>query len=367
MFFFILFGFFKVCGDCHGRWSWHHLAKLLTISFYSPRCVLCRNIPSVNTEHEYSLLSATTASVSTTVGILPSPATPRFSVPTPRTPRTPRGINAASSGQGSVKQDGTELSSPASTPSTSLPLSSVEPLARRGPSLPEAHSLYTVLLLSDSVLNVFKDRNFDSCCICACNMNVKGADVGVYIPDSTCEDQYRCMCGFSAIVNRLLSHGTGLFLEDELDIFGRTSEVGRAAERRLALCRRDPTMGNPKAKKTQDVSLASPSFMVLLQEQCSQPISSLASLHLPLRCSCHGRKGALLQSWMSEKQWADGNDACVDCYNALEQGLLYVDNPTGGKVDSTVVRSTAFHSWHQTNGRKQTFIWSDERQRIRLL
>lgn len=185
-------------------------------------------------------------------------------------------------------------------------------------------------------------------------MNVKGADVGVYIPDSTCEDQYRCMCGFSAIVNRLLSHGTGLFLEDELDIFGRTSEVGRAAERRLALCRRDPTMGYPKAKKTQDVSLASPSFMVLLQEQCSQPMSSLASLHLPLRCSCHGRKGALLQSWMSEKQWADGNDACVDCYNALEQGLLYVDNPTGGKVDSTVVRSTAFHSWPQTNGKKHT-------------
>ncbi|CAF99193.1 unnamed protein product, partial [Tetraodon nigroviridis] len=349
----------KIPDQCYYRPSWSLLPKIEHFPVVLQNTAFTRdgytNIPSVNTEHEYSLLSATTASVSTTVGILPSPATPRFSVPTPRTPRTPRGINAASSGQGSVKQDGTELSSPASTPSTSLPLSSVEPLARRGPSLPEAHSLYTVLLLSDSVLNVFKDRNFDSCCICACNMNVKGADVGVYIPDSTCEDQYRCMCGFSAIVNRLLSHGTGLFLEDELDIFGRTSEVGRAAERRLALCRRDPTMGNPKAKKTQDVSLASPSFMVLLQEQCSQPISSLASLHLPLRCSCHGRKGALLQSWMSEKQWADANDACVDCYNALEQGLLYVDNPTGGKVDSTVVRSTAFHSWHQTNGEKHAF------------
>uniref|UniRef100_A0A3Q4GL38 Mediator of RNA polymerase II transcription subunit 13 n=1 Tax=Neolamprologus brichardi TaxID=32507 RepID=A0A3Q4GL38_NEOBR len=71
-------------------------------------------------------MSGATASTSTTTGILPSPATPRFSVPTPRTPRTPRGINTASSGQGSVKQDGTELSSPVSTPSTSLPLSSVD-------------------------------------------------------------------------------------------------------------------------------------------------------------------------------------------------------------------------------------------------
>ncbi|XP_070844891.1 mediator of RNA polymerase II transcription subunit 13-like isoform X4 [Chaetodon trifascialis] len=364
----------KIPEQCYYRPSWALLPKMehFPTAMHPQNNTFIRdgytNIPSVNalTDQEYGQMSATTASVSTTVGILPSPATPRFSVPTPRTPRTPRGINAASSGQGSVKQDGTELSSPVSTPSTSLPLSSVEPLARPGPSLPEAHSLYAILLLSDSVLNVFKDRNFDSCCICACNMNVKGADVGVYIPDSTCEDQYRCMCGFSAIVNRLLAHGTGLFLEDELDIYGRTSEVGRAAERRLALCRRDPTMGDPRAKKPQDAAPASPLVMILLQEQCSQPISSLASLHLPLSCSCHGRKGALLQSWMSEKQWADGSDACVECYNALEQGLQYVDNPTGGKVDPAVVRSTALHSWPHTNVVDMSMLSSQDMVRMLL-
>uniref|UniRef100_A0A8C4E9Z6 Mediator of RNA polymerase II transcription subunit 13 n=1 Tax=Dicentrarchus labrax TaxID=13489 RepID=A0A8C4E9Z6_DICLA len=364
----------KIPEQCYYRPSWALLPKMehFPTVMHPQNNTLIRdgytNIPSVNnlTDQEYAQMSGTTASVGTTVGILPSPATPRFSVPTPRTPRTPRGINAASSGQGSVKQDGTELSSPVSTPSTSLPLSSVEPLARPGPSLPEAHSLYAVLLLSDSVLNVFKDRNFDSCCICACNMNVKGADVGVYIPDSTCEDQYRCMCGFSAIVNRLLAHGTGLFLEDELDIYGRTSEVGRAAERRLALCRRDPTMRDPRAKRPQDAAPASPLVMVLLQEQCSQPISSLASLHVPLSCSCHGRKGALLQSWMSEKQWADGSDACVECYNALEQGLQYVDNPTGGKVDPAVVRSTVLHSWPHMNVVDMSMLSSQDMVRMLL-
>ena len=293
-------------------------------------------------------MSTNTASVGT-------PATPRFSVPTPRTPRTPRGLNAASSGQGSVRQDGTELSSPASTPSTGLPPgASVDPHARPGPSLPEAHSLYAVLLLSDSVLNLFKDRNFDSCCICACNMNVKGADVGVYIPDSTREDQYRCMCGFSAVVNRRLAHGTGLFLEDEMDIFGQGSEVGRAAERRLALCRRDPPMGDPCAKRPQDSPPAPPSVMLLIQEQCSQPVASLASLDLPPGCSCHGRHGALLQSCLADKQWADGSDACVECYNALEQGLQYVDNPAGGAVDAAVVRRTALHPWSHANGEFDT-------------
>ncbi|KAL7834850.1 hypothetical protein SRHO_G00290970 [Serrasalmus rhombeus] len=287
-------------------------------------------------------MSTGAASVGTVGGVLPSPATPRFSVPTPRTPRTPRGVGTAS-GQGSVKQDGTELSSPASTPSASLPLSSVEPVPC-GPALPEAHSLYAILLLSDSVLDIFKDRNFDSCCICACNTNVKGADVGVYIPDSTLEDQYRCMCGFSAIVNRRLAHGAGLFLEDELDIFGRGSEAGRAAERRLALCSREPSAGTRRG--TQEPPLA---VLGLIQEQCSQPISSLASLHKPAACSCRSRQGALLQSWVADRLWADSSDACVECYNALVQGLQYVDNAAGGKVEQALVRSTALHTWPQTN------------------
>ncbi|CAL8319983.1 unnamed protein product [Lota lota] len=324
------------------------------------------NVPSVSTltEQDYVQMSANAASVGT-------PATPRFSVPTPRTPRTPRGPNAAGSGQGSVRQDGgTEPGSPASSsaPSTGLPPgASVDPQARPGPSLPEAHSLYAVLLLSDSVLNLFKDRNFDSCCICACNMNVKGADVGVYIPDSTREDQYRCMCGFSAVVNRRLAHGTGLFLEDEMDIFGRGSEAGGAAERRLALCRRDPPMGDPGAKRPQDSAPAPPSVVALIREQCSHPVASPASLHRPPGCPCRGRRGALLlQSWTADRQWADGGDACAECYNALEQGLQYVDNPAGGAVDAAVVRNTALHPWTHADVVDMSVLSSQEVVRMLL-
>ncbi|KAG7481046.1 hypothetical protein MATL_G00062900 [Megalops atlanticus] len=347
----------RIPENCYYRPSWALPPKMEHLHL-PPQLPYTRdgyiNVPSVNSllDQDYAQMSTpqmgTPAAVHSTAstcntggaGVLPSPspATPRFSVPTPRTPRTPRGTGAAGSGQGSVKQEGTELSSPASsTPTTSrLGLSSVEPVA--SPALPEAHSLYTVLLLSDSVMDVFKDRNFDSCCICACNMNVKGADVGLYIPDSSREDQYRCMCGFSAIVNRRLAHGTGLFLEDELDIFGRGSEVGRAAERRLALCRRTAPIADPAA-----------GVLVLLQEQCSRPISSLASLHRPPACSCHGRQGALLQNWVADKLWADSSDACTECYNALVQGQQYVDNPAGGKVDPAIVRSSALHSWPHTN------------------
>ncbi|XP_049330535.1 mediator of RNA polymerase II transcription subunit 13-like isoform X2 [Astyanax mexicanus] len=338
----------KIPEQCYYRPSWALLPKMEHYCLPAQAPFLRDgyvNVPSISTlqDQDYSQMSTCTTSVGTVGGVLPSPATPRFSVPTPRTPRTPRGMGTAS-GQGSVKQDGTELSSPASTPSASLPLSSVEPAAC-GPALPEAHSLYAILLLSDSVLDVFKDRNFDSCCICACNTNVKGADVGVYIPDSTREDQYRCMCGFSAIANRRLAHGAGLFLEDELDIFGRGSEAGRAAERRLALCRRELPAGATR-RGTQEPPM---SVLGLIQEQCSQPITSLASLHKPAACSCRSRQGALLQSWAADRLWADSIDACVECYNALVQGLQYVDNATGGKVEQALVRSTALHSWPHTN------------------
>uniref|UniRef100_A0A8B9J9X9 Mediator of RNA polymerase II transcription subunit 13 n=1 Tax=Astyanax mexicanus TaxID=7994 RepID=A0A8B9J9X9_ASTMX len=352
----------KIPEQCYYRPSWALLPKMEHYCLPAQAPFLRDgyvNVPSISTlqDQDYSQMSTCTTSVGTVGGVLPSPATPRFSVPTPRTPRTPRGMGTAS-GQGSVKQDGTELSSPASTPSASLPLSSVEPAAC-GPALPEAHSLYAILLLSDSVLDVFKDRNFDSCCICACNTNVKGADVGVYIPDSMREDQYRCMCGFSAIANRRLAHGAGLFLEDELDIFGRGSEAGRAAERRLALCRRELPAGATR-RGTQEPPM---SVLGLIQEQCSQPITSLASLHKPAACSCRSRQGALLQSWAADRLWADSIDACVECYNALVQGLQYVDNATGGKVEQALVRSTALHSWPHTNGKSLYFskLSSDER------
>uniref|UniRef100_A0A672RH56 Mediator of RNA polymerase II transcription subunit 13 n=1 Tax=Sinocyclocheilus grahami TaxID=75366 RepID=A0A672RH56_SINGR len=313
----------KIPEHCYYRPSWTDMTKM------EQYCPTTQNpfsrdayVSGALLEQDYTSMTMSAAFTGTTTSVLPSPSASRFSVPTPR---TPRGMGAAS-GQGSVRQDGTELSSPASTPSTSVPLSSVEPSVS-GPPLPEAHSLYVILLLSDSVLNIFKDRNFDSCCICACNMNVKGADVGVYIPDSTCEDQYRCMCGFSAIVNRRLAHGAGLFLEDELDIFGRGSEAGQAAERRLALCRRDPP-----GRKAEEQQMPA-SVIALLQEQCSQPITSLTSLHKS----------------PTDRLWVDSSDACVECYNALMQGLQYVDNAAGGKVEQATVRSNALHTWPQTN------------------
>lgn len=59
---------------------------------------------------------------------------------------------------------------------------------------------------------------------------IRGADAGIYLapygPHPLNEDDStRCTCGFSAVVNRRLSHRTGLFYEDEFEITGLSDET----------------------------------------------------------------------------------------------------------------------------------------------
>lgn len=129
--------------------------------------------------------------------------------------------------QNSVGQQKTplsyELQSPASNASSYLnktPNSNMNHNIGTNNQIPEAQSLLVNIVLSDSILNLFKDHNFDSCNICVCNMTIKGSDLGVYIPNPTGEQEYKCTCGFSAVMNKRFGHFAGLFYEDEVDITG---------------------------------------------------------------------------------------------------------------------------------------------------
>lgn len=59
-------------------------------------------------------------------------------------------------------------------------------------SLPEAQSLLVNMTISDSMLNLYKDQNFDSCNLCVCNMNILGNDLGLYLPREKYEVCTRC-------------------------------------------------------------------------------------------------------------------------------------------------------------------------------
>ncbi|XP_037300953.1 mediator of RNA polymerase II transcription subunit 13, partial [Manduca sexta] len=138
--------------------------------------------------------------------------------------------------------------SPAPTPgpgAVAVPAPSAAPAAPR-----PAHSACPLLLnvlLADTVLNVFRDHNFDSCTLCVCNAgprvvgNIRGGDASTYLSPLPVEgggeegegggvddEPARCTCGFSAVVNRRLAHRAGLFYEDEMEITGVAEEPGGA-------------------------------------------------------------------------------------------------------------------------------------------
>ncbi|XP_061418072.1 mediator of RNA polymerase II transcription subunit 13-like isoform X1 [Lethenteron reissneri] len=298
-------------------------------------------------------------------GVLPSPATPRFSTPnprTPRTPRTPRGPGGPASIPSSTNYNSAgDLYSPAaSTPSTFRPVNSVEPPATTGQALPEAHSLYVTLILSDTVLNLFRDRNFDSCCLCACNMNIKGADVGLYLPDPGLEIQRRCSCGFSAVVNRRLGPNAGLFLEDELDIVGGPlTEFGRAAQRRLECCGQTDADGGLRLGAPDILDSASQdtaTLVSLLEDSCNNPFPPLGLVAspsppplppppLPGLPGLSALPGPAAGPGGADALRLDLSDGSSECVMALEAGRQYVDNPSGGRMEETAVKGTLLHHW----------------------
>lgn len=270
-----------------------------------------------------------------------------------------------------------ELPSPATSTASSYlnkNLNSVEPvptpiMARA----PEANSLVVNILLGDTALNIFRDHNFDSCTLCVCNAgpkvvgNIRGADAGIYLPTPppqpqptlpfpptspfpgmgmsgppppylmgsspghhgvapnvmavvTEEDPIRCSCGFSAVVNRRLSHRSGLFYEDELEITGIAEDPGdRRKSSLLAYLLPNTGKSGQENINTGDmVDLVPQNVMELLKEQCVIIQSSSNSLYRASR-QFRGILGPDVPygTTVNVLEFMDGND--VTCM-ALEQG-----------------------------------------------
>ena len=70
---------------------------------------------------------------------------------------------------------------------------------------PLANSLTVNLVLSDSLLNLYRDINFNSCTMCVCctnDGNIRGGESLLYLPDINSDEDYDCKCGYSAVMNR---------------------------------------------------------------------------------------------------------------------------------------------------------------------
>ncbi|XP_046680000.1 mediator of RNA polymerase II transcription subunit 13 isoform X3 [Homalodisca vitripennis] len=218
---------------------------------------------------------------------------------------------------------------------------------------PEANSLVVNILLGDTALNIFRDHNFDSCTLCVCNAgpkvvgNIRGADAGVYLPTGPPfsggvfspahhpqeDDPIRCSCGFSAVVNRRLSHRSGLFLEDEMEITGLIEEREETNHPGLV----GAALGVMDLVRQQCVVVHSASNSLYRAARQHRPLSAPPSINL--------------------LEFGDGNHVTLA---ALEQGRLasaHTDSSSVSmcKVEEMAARHCgkvpAVHRWPYTRAR----------------
>lgn len=128
-----------------------------------------------------------------------------------------------------------------------------EELSERLIGVTEADGLLVNIMLSDSMLNLFKDHNFDSCNICECTSSILGSEIDVYLCNPTSSPSGSnvkasrsslggggsagsvnafgthdlvsgfgftrdCKCGFSAVMNQKFVVNGNLFYEDEIEV-----------------------------------------------------------------------------------------------------------------------------------------------------
>ena len=356
---------------------------LLLITSYSVYCVVYEfflypsqysSVPSIENP-------ASTGAQAPTASPFPRSGPASVGAPHSQSVLPPDASPAAVSGPRSVSQAAPctpaslDLQSPPSNASSyhlQTNLRSVEPSGSTS-LLPEANALVVNILLNDSLLNLFKDENFDSCTMCSCNSSIRGADVGLYLPDRNTQPEYPCMCGFSAVVNRKYAANSGLFYEDEVAIteirherydvkrkplFPLASLTNSVASASSSKAAADKSRTAPSEALTQDL-------VVLLQQQftgvyppftlrdycdlhasdsltnCSScwtvcrtgdsppPISSSTALCLSSSQCKHqlalSSNAGSTNTVRSNVNLMELLDACEACYSALEAGKQAVD------------------------------------------
>ena len=171
--------------------------------------------------------------------------------PSIRQQRTPRSLPTPTLFSPARSNDWQPSPYPPNRSIGSIP-TTVSPMVTLASHVPEVDSFIFNVLLDDSILNLHRDTNFDSCVLCACRQNelsIHGVDSTVYLdkPSSQArpvlqqayshqQSMYAesqampsmnnaCYCGFSAVVNLRLGCSAGLFYEDECEISGTKYEV----------------------------------------------------------------------------------------------------------------------------------------------
>ncbi|RWS28447.1 Mediator of RNA polymerase II transcription subunit 13-like protein [Leptotrombidium deliense] len=264
----------------------------------------------------------------------------------------------------------------------------------------EAHSLLVNLVLSDSMLNLFKDHNFESCALCVCNTNIRGSDVGVYLPDMLLpsgseELQCKCICGFSAVSYRHRSAFAGLFYEDEIEITGVVYDPTEGRKRKsLSLVEslnKSEDISEKECAKSDnsliDCDQPNSTLIDLLKSQCSTIFSSSsllrkASVYESIKKNNNNVQSSGIPVMLNSTRVVTKNtflmrsdsllrsDSCEIAFMALISGKQAIDGHPSKLMlqqyntsDRINIKASTLHEWPFSNGG----VPSNNYQVIRLL
>ena len=280
------------------------------------------------------------------------------SVPTPglkpgmHSPMTPEG-GPRSNQHGPASVGGVMPSSnpSAASPAVATPASASsnylnKSLASTDPALnakaPEASSLVLNLVLSDTLLNVFRDHNFDSCTMCVCNSegSIRGRDASVYLPELGDDDDVNCSCGYSAVVNRRLAHQSGLFYEDETEVTRIAEDLYFRKKASLLLLDPKAAASDNFTEKSSEVDAIQPALLELIHQQSSYAAGAPNALAKYAR---QYLRSTLQPPSLSMVELTDGNEVI---FVALNQVKTASDPATSSvtKLDEAL-KGTCLHKW----------------------
>jgi len=211
------------------------------------------------------------------------------------------------------------------------------------PPPPLANSLTINLVLSDSLLNLYRDINFNSCTMCVCTNegNIKGGESLMYLPEFAGDDDHDCKCGYSAAINRKFSHLAGMFLEDEREVTGLQEDL--YFKKKLSLLLLDPKSQEQGEHRFNERASIVDSMPSKLLEVIQQQAGLFASEHSSITTySNHYLKNVIRQQHaINIVEDMDGTDTI---WAALE--TVRASSTEAGKSDLDISsKSGCLHKW----------------------
>ncbi|XP_044173755.1 mediator of RNA polymerase II transcription subunit 13-like isoform X2 [Acropora millepora] len=221
--------------------------------------------------------------------------------------------------------------------------------------LPEVNSISKVLMLSDSNMNYFSDKNYDSVSLCSC---LKSLENGQTKGTSTKNREFeRCSCGFGPLEGMKFSVGTGLFPDDvySTSLIESTKQVVKkeVVAKSVIEIKKEPgtSLAVNRRRSSAAISVVLPSVpFCLLEEIASQCSSPFSCSNLKYQLMYKGHHGSMKQQVLGGLLPQKGTAESGYLQSVPQSVAVSALNCLRQLMQDALQKSTSRKTWEQPNG-----------------